>query len=499
MKLYKFLLFAAAILMFLPSCSEDFLDAENTGYLSGEKATELGEKDPELLNSYLRGAWAFMVQYSIANSDAHDDFSYMSVLHSTDMMCEDITMMAAHWFVYDYDLDNRDNTYRRVRVDWIAFYTLVAKACEIIGFFPEEPTDVGGRGILGQAYALRGMAYYYLIQLFQNPVKGDGSLNLSALGVPLRYSALEMSEEEQNKYKGRNTVGDVFNQIESDLTKSVELLDGYSRPSKVFINQRVAYGLLARYYLLTQQWAKAASAAQSARQGFTLMGESGLHDGFYDIENTEWMWGFDHTAETSTVYASFFSHISDLAPGYAGLGYAGRGIDARLYSRIPATDYRKSLFNGPDGDASQPTAVSRRPYATLKFGDKGDWTMDYVYMRAAEMYLIEAEALAHQGREADAAIALARLMANRDPAWAAQSVTVEDVYLQRRIELWGEGFGYFDLKRLNKGIDRNYEGSNHLTGYKHTVPAQDPAWIYQIPLVELQENKYINAKEEQNP
>ena len=124
--------------------------------------------------------------------------------------------------------------------------------------------------------------------------------------------------------------------------------------------------------------------------------------------------------------------------------------------------------------------------------------MDYVYMRAAEMVLIEAEALAHQGKNAEAATALSKLMVKRDPSWNKTSVSVDDAVLQRRIELWGESFAYFDLKRLNRGIDRNYEGNNHLAGYNIAVKAQDPAWTYQIPLKELQENTHI-SEADQNP
>jgi hypothetical protein len=213
-----------------------------------------------------------------------------------------------------------------------------------------------------------------------------------------------------------------------------------------------------------------------------------LHDGFMDIENAEWMWGFDHTTETQTTFASFFSHISNLAPGYAGIGYSPRLIDAVLYDAIPETDERKSLFNGPDGKDGN--NASDLPYANLKFGDKGDWTMDYVYMRAAEMVLIEAEALARQGKNTEAATALRKLMSKRDSGWNRTSVTIDDIFLQRRIELWGEGFGYFDLKRLNKGVDRTYAGSNHRT--KIAVPAGDVRWVYQIPTAEIQENPLIN-------
>ena len=70
--------------------------------------------------------------------------------------------------------------------------------------------------------------------------------------------------------------------------------------------------------------------------------------------------------------------------------------------------------------------------------------------------------------------------------------------LSRMIELWGEGFAYFDLKRNNKGIERNYEGTNHLAGSLHNIPALDARWTYQIPQSEMQENSHIKDGE-QNP
>ena len=134
----------------------------------------------------------------------------------------------------------------------------------------------------------------------------------------------------------------------------------------------------------------------------------------------------------------------------------------------------------------------------LKHGWDGNWTMDYLWMRGAEMVLIEAEALAQQQQFADAAVVLKELMAQRDPSWDKSMVTVEDVYLQRRLELIGEGFAYFDLKRFHRGIDRSYEGNNHLAGYAITVDADDIVWTYQIPQKEIQENIYI-SDDDQNP
>lgn len=477
----------------LGSCGSDYLDTEYTHYLNAEAAGEAAGKNPDV---FLNGMWSWQVEYQ----GNHDSFGIMSSLLAKDVMSEDIALSAFHFFGWDYDFDNRMYNYRRTREEWGQYYTDIAKANEIINLYPNGGTTADEKGLLGQALAERGMAYYYLIQVFQSYMNQDGSINRNAAGVPLMLTVADgYSLDELDGLKGRNTVGEVLDQAGKDLETAVENLSaGYQRPNKNYIDLNVAQGLLARYYLLTQQWEKAATTAKAARTGYTQRDAAGLQDGFMTVNNPDVMWGFIHNSETQTALASYFSHISNLAPGYAGLGYSSKLIDKRLYDQIADDDYRKALFNGPGGDASQPTSGAKKPYANLKFGNTGDWTMHYIYMRAAEMVLIEAEALARQGKNAEAATVLSELMAKRQPSWNQPSVSVEDVLLQRRIELWGEGFSYFDLKRNNKGIDRNYNGSNHLAGYLHTIPAFDVRWTYQIPQSEMQENSHIQD-EEQNP
>lgn len=498
MKFKKYIAASMIALAGLTACSDSFLDTDYTEYLDEEAAGEAAGKNPDV---FLNGMWSWMVTAG-QTSTSHDDFGYMGSLHATDMMGQDICMAASHWFNFDYQLDNRMEAYRRTKCHWVNFYTMIAKANEIISLYPEGGETVSQKGLLGQAYAIRGLSYMHLIQLYQFTINESGSINTDAPGVPLIYvDADGKTEEEIASAKGRNTVGVVFAQIEADLLKAVENLEsGYERPSKNYIDASVANGFLARYYLLSQQWEKAAAAAAKARANYTIMdsSSSGLYDGFVTVNNVEWMWGFAHTTETQTTYASFFSMISNIAPGYAGMGYAPRLIDAKLYSQIPEEDGRKKWFNGPEGDKNQPTAAAQLPYANVKFGHVSDWTDNYMYMRAAEMVLIEAEAYAHLNQGSKAAEVLKVLMNKRQPSWNKATVTVEDVYLQRRIELWGEGFSFYDLKRLNKGIDRSDEGNNHLAGYDIKVDAHDVRWIYQIPLSEIQENKLINA-EDQNP
>lgn len=494
MKILKYMSMGL-LTMALTACGSDFLDRDDLRGLDAEAAATAAGHNPDV---FLNGIWSHLVDMYDSN---HDTFNYMAVIHGCDMMSEDIAMGAEHWFQFDYQLDNRMYNYRRVNMTWSTFYTTISKANEVIGLYPNGGQTDSEKALLGQALAMRGFSYYYLIQIFRNYMNADGSINMEQKGLPLILTAADEPDETlRTKLKGANTVKVVFDQIEKDLTDAVDMLEtsGYERPSKNYVDASVANGLLARYYLLSQQWEKAATAAKKAYTGYTLMDNVGLHDGFYNLENSEWMWGFDHSTETTTVYASFFSMISNLAPGYAGIGYAPRLIDARLYSQIPDDDYRKTLFNGASGDKTQPTAGSRLPYANVKFGYDGNWTMDYMYMRAAEMYLIEAEALVRLNKGAEAAAALKPLMAKRQPSWNKTDLMLDDVLLQRRIELWGEGFSYFDLKRTNRGIDRTYEGNNHLSAYQLKVPAQDVRWTYQIPRNEMQENDQL-TDDDQNP
>ena len=84
-------------------------------------------------------------------------------------------------------------------------------------------------------------------------------------------------------------------------------------------------------------------------------------------------------------------------------------------------------------------------------------------------------------------------MAARDPEYTPSGNTgdalIEEIMIQRRIELWGEGFRFYDLKRLNLPLDRT--GANHVESVingKFTEPAGSNAWTWQIPIDELNAN-----------
>ncbi len=498
MKTLKYLALGFIMSFGLVACSDDYMDVEDTGALDADQAAEAAGKDPD---AFLKGVWAWLIEYS-----AHNAFGLMSTNIIYDVMSEDVAQAStgSGWFMYDYQLDYRLEMWTRSYENWSLYYTTIAKANEIIALYPNGGETVDEKGLLGQAYALRGWSYDHLIQLYQDYMGDDYVINRDSLGVPMYYTDADgKTAEEMQQAKGRNTVGAVLDQAGLDLEKAVELLSaGYQRPSRNYIDITVANGFLARHYLLLGEWQKAADAANAARQGYTQRNEESLYDGFININECDVMWGYDHNAESATGYASYHSHMANISYGYGGLNSPAMLIDARLYSRIPNDDLRKVLFNGAEGWADGPSSGSKQPYAALKFSKPnlvwGD--MDYIYMRAAEMVLIEAEAYARLGNGGQAATVLAELMVNRQPGWNKTLVSVDDVLLQSSIELWGEGFGLLDVKRNNTGIDRTYEGTNHMAGEltRCKYEPHDVRFTYQLPLREIQENDMIDEND-QNP
>lgn len=504
MKKYIAIFSVALLAVFSASCTKEFENVQNTSRLTGTEAAEMVEQDPSFLSSYINGLYSWMVAFNTVGSSSgpHDDFGHLSIGMIGDLMGQDIAIAGSwNWGTYDINHDYGQSNWTRPLQFWNFYYTLIKQCNDIIDFFPadQDPVNATLRGYLGQAYALRAMSYYYLIQLFQDPAKGDypsPAFNAEAPGVPLVFAARDgKTTEEVAALSGRNTLQIVCDQIELDLAAALPLLEGYKRPTKNEVDYNVAQGIAARYYLLTQQWNKAITAAKAAQTGYDIMDRERLYSGFMEIEDKEVLWGFNHTAETQTTYASFFSHMGNDCYGYGGIGQSVRTIDASLYNAIPDSDWRKGLFNTPAGDPTAPYTGGKMPYANRKFGVMDGYLQDYLFMRNAEMVLIEAEAHARLS-DGQAASTLATLMAKRNPSWTSNG-SLEEVLFQRRVELWGEGFEYFDLRRNAKGVNRKYEGSNHSTNAQYEFKAHAKSWNFQIPLREMQNNIYI-TDEEQN-
>ena len=496
----------------LLSCEKDgkdFLDTEPaSGTLTDAQAREL-QGNPisaaKFASGSLVGIYQYMKTFGTWTTN-HDDFGQKAVDLGLESMTEDLVHSSSHWFDFDYQVDNREANYRRPTFVWNFYYKIILFANSIIEKTDPNSTDAAVRGNLGQALALRAYAYHYLVQLYANRYIG----NQNAKAVPIYTTTTDITG------KPRATVQQVYDLILADLGKSVTLL-GITRQSKEFINRNVANGILARVYMSMGNWAEAEKAANAARSGLTLInatttaGAAAYTDGFSFLGNQEWMWGGEITSQTTSIFASFFSMMDNVSPGYAGALNVFKLIGKKLYDQMPATDIRKTMYKDPTGTIklSVPATISttRYPaYSQFKFIDannftgEGRFTGDYVYMRVPEMYLIEAEAQARQGKNAAAQQTLFELVSRRDPAYVKSTKTgedlVEEIFTQKRIELWGEGFTFLDLKRMNRGIDRT--GSNHRLDATLVIPGGDRRFTYKIPQRELEANPAIPASD-QNP
>ena len=114
------------------------------------------------------------------------------------------------------------------------------------------------------------------------------------------------------------------------------------------------------------------------------------------------------------------------------------------------------------------------------------FTVAVPLMRVEEMYLIEAEATGRQN-EAEGIALLTAFAKTRDANYVygihneaygntTTSPFVNECWWQRRVELWGEGFATLDIKRLQKGIVRNYPGTNHTENYRWNS-VTTPTWM----------------------
>lgn len=499
----KKILYFAITAMALVACNKEFATSDSS-YLPGSAAAEMVEKNPEFLASYINGVYAYMVDFNTSGSSnsPHDDYGLMSVGHNLELMGESLAIIGTmNWGLYDAPHDYGAYNYSRPFQFWNFFYSVIAKCNEIIDFFgAEDPTNEILRGYLGQAYAARAMSYTYLMFIFQDPASGNfpnAKFEAGRPASPIIYATRDgKTTTEATEKAGRNTLGDLCEEVERNLALAETLLDGYVRSSKNEIDATVLCGIAARYYLLTQQWGKAATYAHNAQAGYTVLPASQVAtNGFMEVTDPEVMWGFNHSTETATSYASFFSMSSNECSGYTGLGHSIHCINKALYDKIPVSDVRKAHFNGPDGDPSAANLGGKQPYAARKFGYMANWLQDYIYMRVEEMILTEAEALLCNNDPAGAKTALTKLMNQRDNLWTSE-VTLEEILFQRRVELWGEGFEYFDLRRTAMDVVRKYPGSNHLPAHQFDFLAHDPSWNFQIPLRETQENAYISEDED---
>jgi tetratricopeptide (TPR) repeat protein len=513
-------IFATAALL-LSSCIKE------TEPQGGTVTTEQIAEVPTAVLSYAAGLDGWRNNFNTFNyADAEDvphwDFGYPSLMIQRDLMGQDIEYSPGNYGQYNtwYNVGIAlGPDYLICQYPWRWYYRWASQANTIMSLVP-EPESASKEYVwaLGKAYFYRALAYFDLGRLY---LSGSYANNPQGLTVPRVTN--ETVDVANNP---RLPAEDLYPLILEDLDYAAQYLADAPAADKNTPTLAAVHGLYARVYLEIGNWGEAERYAKLAQAGFTPLTEAQWLDrtnGFNTPDNNNsWIFCTSVTADNDVVQTGIINWTSHMS-AEADFGYTGAGagvvvaIDRHLYDLIQATDFRKKSYVKPGATEAEVETNSpfidwiiSKPYLSLKFRpSKGNYENYEVaaassvpLMRVEEMYLIEAEAAARQDAARGKQVLENFVKTYRDPAYvsvgSSTDLVVDEIWVQRRIELWGEGFATFDIKRLNKGITRSYTGTNHRTGFRYNTTTS-PAWMnYCIVRTEFNNNFSINP-DENNP
>lgn len=473
MKYTKILSLAFAGALFA-GCAD--LDMEpQGGWVTEDQKADVVENNPEMISASVTGITANFSVYA-GTSGYHNDFGYPSIMLFLDTRCTDLVGIYTgyNWFSAGFTFSDRSYSSYINSSIWQTLYNQIYTANQVCALIDPETEDETLMFYLAQAYAIRAFDYFTLAQIYQFTYEG----NTDAPCVPLILDT-NASEAAANGAP-RATVGEVYDQIMADINTAVDLLGNSSmtRSDKRYVSYEVARGLRARIELVMQDWAAAAEDAAyviASSGAVPISFDDAAKPGFKKMTEQNWLWGI-YIAETDNVVSSGIinwpSHMGSLNYGYASVG-AWRRINSSLYKQIQSTDARKGWFLDANCESANLTTEQQAyvvsagmpAYTQVKFAPYNDEiytstnACDIILMRIEEMYLILAEAQAMNGNPSTGAATLQSFIRTyRDPSYTCSASSAEAVqnavWLQRRIEFWGEGMEYFDIMRLRKGIDR---------------------------------------------
>ncbi|MBD5177078.1 MAG: RagB/SusD family nutrient uptake outer membrane protein [Bacteroidales bacterium] len=470
-----------------------------------------------------------MLTINTVTSNQHYNFGFPAMMHALDCMTGDLVVDYAggyDWFA-SWSMNERSlgQDYMVCQFQWNYFYAQILACNNVVRAIPEDTENASLRASLAQGLTYRAMIYLTAAQCYEVlPTTVDDGL--STAGQPIIGLTMpivtEKTTEEESRDNPRVTHEVMYEFIKSDLDKAEQLFVGAAaRSSKVLPNLAVAYGIRARLEMWNLNYPEAAKYARMAinASGATPLTESewlSTTAGFNDKSVSSWMLALEQTKENDCVLTGIVNWVSFCANeevfGYAGAG-ALVNIDANLYNSINDRDFRK-LSYVPAEDSN---LASRIPYIDEEFAaenlhqyssvkirpaegnmddNKVACASDIPLMRVEEMYLIEAEATAHSDAAAGKNLLESFMKTYRYPTYTCKATDSEGVvnecFLQKRIELWGEGLIFFDYKRLNKSVTRYYNGTNWDVTLNAYNTDGRPAWMnFVIVRQEIDNNKAL--------
>ena len=471
---YKVVLFSTSIFLAgLGACKKEFLEVNPSTAISAKDAFS----SPATIAAGLTGI------YDLSTLGA---YKYDMILNN-DIKGGDILVVSGAGnygrFINGYQFIESPTSNEPINY-WTTAYRIIANANQFELNIPTSPlTEAEKIAYLAETRALRAEAYFWMVQWFGKPF----TLDPEAMGVPLITAPVGPNDAPSPRAK----VKEIYAQILADLLYAEANIPA-SKTSVYRMTKGAIQGYLARVYLTMGNYPEASKYAKLARTGKPLSSAAALAAGFR-APTSEWIYALNSRTDDNAGFITVHSFYDPFDVGYSSF----RATDdfLNLFSNADLRR-RQFLING---------AISRRgPEGFLinKFDFTTSPAQDQVIIRSSEMFLIEAEAEARQGiaNEVPAKTALLAIQSRAGVATLPSANTgqalINEILLERRKELYGEGFRYFDLLRTKTPLVRTpLAQSGHWAVF--TLQPGDNKLVLPLPQVELNANPVL--KLQQNP
>lgn len=476
---------------------------------------------------------------SLWSESWHSFFGLPAMMINRDMMTGDYHQngdgIGYGWHFYYWGQNKQmDENKLKTQFPWNFHYGLLLSINQVVGAVdPLKATDAQ-KGYYASALAYRALVYLDMARMYEflpNDKFTTNAEGVDVTGLTVPWVTNETTPEEAMN-NPRLPHAQMAANILADLNEAEKYIDllpttaGQTLPDKACV-----YGLKARLYMWNEDYENAKIYARKAIeaascQPYTEERALNIATGYNTA--SDFMWAAQQTAESRSVTSGIINFVS-WTSNQTTFGYSGPGadmyivMDKNMYDRISDTDWRKKQWlaptNSPLYNESELVPIQGDDlrnylptYASLKFrpaqGNGEDYKIGAAsavpYMRVEEMYFIEAEAAAHQDPTRGRDLINTFMQNNRDPYYNCKLTDtdnlVEEIVFQKRVELWGEGQSFFDIKRLNYSVTRGYEGTNCQDIQCRLNTEGRPAWMNIVLVVtEANNNKALAGKNNPDP
>ncbi len=476
-KIYKLsvtrLVLGVLLTLVFTSCKKDFLDKQAELSIPEDMTFETPERILAQVNglySSVKQGELFGGRYLIYNDIRAEEFQNRT------------SNVVTGFSSYQFTNDPSDSYIANF---WIVGYLTINRINKFLADFelPENQgvvTDEVKAIYIAEAKFLRAFTYSALVQLFAQPYTLD---NGASRGLPLRLTPNTTSE---GNSMPSSTVAQVYTQILQDLDDAEANLPESANVTRAHKNTAIA--LKTRIYLRMGQYDKVLPEAEKiVSPSAPFQAPGGVTHRL--AENVAAVFG-QEAAQPENILS--FPMDNTNAPGTQNqLGYYYNAGNIEYYLNRGAGSILSDSTGWPLTDARRLNFVENynANWTILTKYSADPPYLDWIpAIRYAEVLLNTAEAEAEAGslERAHALVSAVRERSDDSytvPEFTTKEIALETIFLERRIELLGEGFRAPDIQRRLLPFNSVGAGAS--------IPHDDSRYVFPIPTREILTNPEV--------